>query len=60
MIEFKDTKMTKQQYDVKMTCVQTCSNEEMDATNGLSGFFEPKNIYIMLGSYRKIFTNALS
>ena len=47
MIEFKDTKMTKQQYDIKVTCVQACSNEEMDATNGFIEFFQPKNIYNM-------------
>ena len=41
--------MTEQQGNVKMTCVQTCSNAEMDATNGFIGFFYPKNIYNMLG-----------
>ena len=36
-------------YAVKITCLQTCPNDEMDATDGLVGFFYPKNIYNMLG-----------
>ena len=36
-----------------MTCVQTCSNDETNATTGLVGFFYPKTIYNMLGFYVK-------